>query len=206
MPKLTRQRIIDFLYKHTSSSAEEISNALYMTKENIQYHLKRLGSDGLIEIDTTIRKRGELIRGRPTIYYQLAARVYPSDVLHLADCLLQQFLFQKSSANNQQLIMHELAQLMFIPVESSSLSQTLQQAIKKLNDHHYQASWEAHLSGPRIYFRNCPYAALLGDHPELCDMDRFILETLIRKSSRQIARMEFGHIYSSSCVFELVGI
>jgi predicted ArsR family transcriptional regulator len=74
MRKLTRQRIIDFLNKHTSSSAEEISNALGMTKENIQYHLKRLGSDELIEIDTT-RKRGEIIRGRPTLYYQLAAPV-----------------------------------------------------------------------------------------------------------------------------------
>jgi predicted ArsR family transcriptional regulator len=176
-----------------------------MTKENIKYHLKRLGSDGLIEIDTT-RKRREIIRGRPAIYYQLAAPVYPSDVLHLADCLLQQFLFQKTSAPNQQLKMHDLARLMFKPVETSSLSQTLRQAIKKLNDHHYQASWEAHLSGPRIYFRNCPYATLLGDHPELCDMDRLILETLIRKSHRQIARMEFGRAFRSSCVFELIGI
>ena len=202
MQTQTRQRIIDFLNKHTSSSAEEISNALYMTKENIQYHLKRLGSDGLIEIDTK-RKSGKIIRGRPTLYYQLAAPVYPSDVLHLADCLLQRYLSQKTSDNDQLLKMRELARLMFKPVESSNLSQTLRQAIKKLNDHHYQASWEARLNGPRIYFRNCPYAALLGDHTELCDLDKLIIDTMVKKSSHQIVRMRFYGKSERYCVFEI---
>jgi predicted ArsR family transcriptional regulator len=205
MQTQTRQRIIDFLNKHTSSSAEEISNALYMTKENIQYHLKRLSSDGLIEIDTK-RKSGEIIRGRPTIYYQLSASDYPSDILHLADCLLHQFSFQNALANNQQLRMSELAHFMFKPVESSNLSQTIQLAIKKLNEHNYQASWEARLSGPRIYFRNCPYAALLGDHPELCDLDRLILDALIRKSSCQIRRIGLRGECKQLCVFEFVGV
>lgn len=203
MPTQTRHRIIDFLNKHTASSAEEISNALCMTKENIQYHLKRLGSDGLIEIDTK-KKIGDIIRGRPTNYYHLSAHYYPSDVLHLADCLLYQFSFQNASANDQHLRMSGLAHLMFKPVGCSNLSQTLQLAIKKLNDHHYQASWEARLSGPRIYFRNCPYAALLEDHPELCYLDKLILETLIGKSSRQIARVVFDDVIRLCCVFEVV--
>jgi hypothetical protein len=115
---------------------------------------------------------------------------------------LHQFSFQNALANNQQLRMSELAHLMFKPVESSNLSQTLQLAIKKLNDHHYQASWEARLSGPRIYFRNCPYAALLGDYPELCDLDKLILDALVRKSSRKIDKVGVNNIRRLYCVFE----
>jgi hypothetical protein len=91
-------------------------------------------------------------------------------------------------------------------VESTNQVQSLQNAIKILNVHHYQASWEARLNGPRFYLRNCPYAALLGDHPELCNMDRLILETLIKKPVHQIAKMGFGLEVSLFCVFEFDGM
>jgi len=202
MTKQTRQRIIDFLTKHTSSSAEEISNALSMTKENIQYHLKRLSVEGLIETDDS-KKTEEKIRGRPTLYYHLASLSYPSDVHHLTNCLLEHFLLQRTPDNNLHLKMRELARLMFKSVETANLSQTLKLTIKELNDHHYQASWEAHLMGPRVIFRNCPYATLLNDHAELCEMDRFILETMIGKPIRQITRRQQDQKCVSFCVFIL---
>jgi len=191
MPKQTRQRIIDFLSKHTSSSAEEIGRALSMTKENIQYHLKHLSNDGLVEIDRS-KKNIEIIRGRPILYYKLAEPVYPSDINHLADCLLRLSLLYNSTGNDKQLIMSELARIMFKYAESPNLTQTLQLAVKNLNEHQYQASWEARLKGPRIIFHNCPYTLLLKDHPELCTLDRFILETLTGSSIQQVARRQSG--------------
>ena len=202
MTKQTRQQIVGFLTKHTSSSAEEISKALSMTKENIQYHLKRLIVEGLIETDNS-KIHEQIIRGRPTLYYQLASLSYPSNVLHLAHCLLEQYLIKKTPDHNSQLRMSELARLMFKPVETSNLSQTLNLTIKELNEHHYHASWEAHLRGPRVIFRNCPYATLLKDHTELCEMDKFILETMIGKPISQIASRHFDQTPFSFCVFIL---
>jgi predicted ArsR family transcriptional regulator len=202
MPKPTRQRILDFLTKYTSSSAEEISDALSMTKENIQYHLKRLRLDGFIELDMTIKNNNK-IRGRPTLFYRLAGPVYPSNINHLAGCLLQFLLKDETTNNGQKLLLGELARLMFKPAGTLNLSQALQLAVRQLNEHHYRASWEARLKSPRIIFKNCPYAALLKDYPELCNMDMLILETLVGNSVQQIARKQFGRSGSSICVFEL---
>jgi predicted ArsR family transcriptional regulator len=201
MPKPTRRKIVDFLAKHSSSSAEDISNALSMTKENIQYHLKRLNSDGLTILDKSVKKE-EIIRGRPTLYYRLADPVYPSNINHLAGCLLRLVLKNKSAYDSQQ-TMKELAQALIKPAETRNLSHALQLAVKQLNEHHYHASWEARLKSPRIIFRNCPYAALLKDHPELCSMDRLILETLTHSSVIQITKTQFGRSDNSFCVFEL---
>jgi len=42
----------------------------------------------------------------------------------------------------------------------------------------YQARWEAHVDAPHIIFGHCPYAAILPDHPEFCELDKLLLEML----------------------------
>ncbi len=53
----------------------------------------------------------------------------------------------------------------------------------------YQARWEARSSGPRIVFAHCPYAMILPEHPELCQMDASLLESVLEVSVVQAARL-----------------
>ena len=52
-------------------------------------------------------------------------------------------------------------------------------AIQNLNKMNYFAHWEARHEGPRIIFSHCPYAAILPEHPELCQLDEFLLEIMV---------------------------
>ncbi|MCS6908546.1 MAG: hypothetical protein RML93_11790 [Anaerolineales bacterium] len=44
----------------------------------------------------------------------------------------------------------------------------------------YQASWEAHREAPTIKFSHCPYLDLVEVFPELCQMDVYLLEALMK--------------------------
>jgi predicted ArsR family transcriptional regulator len=67
-----------------------------------------------------------------------------------------------------------------------------------LNQLHYQARWEAGAEGPRIILGQCPYAAVIGNHPELCRMDMSLLEGMLDTQVEQ--RVKLGPM----CIF-LVG-
>jgi predicted ArsR family transcriptional regulator len=202
MPTLTRQRIIVFLGKHPSSNAAEISRGLSLTKESIQYHLKQLHTDGLVEIDNSDKQKA-VARGRPKIYYMLSSHVYPTNVNHLVSCLLEQLVTRGNAKNDLQQEMSELARLMFKPIKAPNLTQVLNLTIKELNEHHYMASWEARFHGPRIIFQNCPYAKLVKSHPELCDLDCYIIENLIGRSIKQVVKSPLEENVVTLCVFEI---
>jgi predicted ArsR family transcriptional regulator len=65
----------------------------------------------------------------------------------------------------------------------------------------YHARWEAGSQGPRLIFGHCPYAALIGKHPELCRMDAALLEKLMGEAVTQMFKI--GREGSSVCVFVL---
>jgi predicted ArsR family transcriptional regulator len=75
------------------------------------------------------------------------------------------------------------------------------QVVNHLNQHNYRARWEAHATGPRILLRNCPYAALLTQHPEICQMDRFFLEKLLQIPLSHTARINPATGAPPACVF-----
>ena len=81
------------------------------------------------------------------------------------------------------------------------LAKRLNLTVEKLNEMNYHARWEAGSQGPRLIFGHCPYAALIGKHPELCQMDEALLEQLMGDSVTQMFKI--GKEGSSLCVFAL---
>jgi predicted ArsR family transcriptional regulator len=82
------------------------------------------------------------------------------------------------------------------------LAKKLNVTIEELNGMNYHARWEAGSEGPRIIFSHCPYAAIIGKHPQLCKMDQAMLSEWMGQPVRQILKL--GKEGSSACVF-LVG-
>jgi len=79
------------------------------------------------------------------------------------------------------------------------LPRRLTSLVEKLNALNYQAGWEAAGAGPRVLFAHCPYAAIIADHPELCQMDTLVLEEFIGEGFTQLAKL--GVEGSRACVF-----
>jgi predicted ArsR family transcriptional regulator len=61
----------------------------------------------------------------------------------------------------------------------------------------YHARWEAGAEGPRILFGHCPYAAIVGKHPELCEMDVSLVSQL---TARPVAK-ERSETQKNICPF-----
>jgi predicted ArsR family transcriptional regulator len=78
------------------------------------------------------------------------------------------------------------------------VSKRLALLVEKLNEMHYQARWEAGADGPRVLFGRCPYAAVIGKHPELCQMDVSLLGNALGREVRQLGKIEKAQ---GGCVF-----
>lgn len=200
MVSRTLTQIVDYLDRHPSASADQISQVLDLTKENIQYHLKKLLQDGTVKRTTPSGGKG-IPRGRPTYLYRLSEQSSQGNLPALADKLLELVLHAPPSLSSQPDFLNQLASSMFPFQPSSNQNQNLRQSILRLNKHHYQASWEAHASGPYVYFRTCPYASIIKEHPELCLLDCDILAFMLKSSVFQITKINLDSRKPLACTF-----
>jgi predicted ArsR family transcriptional regulator len=196
----TRLQIIAFLDKYPSVSSDEISRAMGMSKVNIQYHLKKMLNEGVVR-----KKREPLISrsgpGHPTYLYYLDIDYRPTNIPDLAEQLLQLIFATLETNDAQNQFLMQLAQQMFSPHPFANLTHNLNHAVQQLNQHNYQASWEARQIGPRITFSTCPYASILNQHPELCRLDSFILERILARPVNQIAKLNMETRKPPVCIF-----
>jgi predicted ArsR family transcriptional regulator len=86
---------------------------------------------------------------------------------------------------------------------SKSLTQRLYHTIQILNKLHYHARWEAHADSPRLILGFCPYHRVQARHPELCQVDAFMLEELLQAQVEQIARLVKERNDLTSCIFKV---
>jgi predicted ArsR family transcriptional regulator len=198
----TQDQILAYLDRHPSAPADDIAQVLDVTKENIQYHLKKLLRDGIVT-RTTLSAKDELLRGRPTYLYRLSDQSRPGNIPELADKLLEIVLTANPPLSSQPAILEQLASRMFSFQAAANPTQNLRQSMQRLNQHHYQAAWEARASGPMVYFRNCPYASLVKDHPQLCQLDCAILAALLHRPVAQVAKMDLDSRKPPACIFQI---
>lgn len=207
----TRERILVHLQENRVTTAQALSRMWGLTRADIRYHLNTLLEEGIIEL--VPRDPSQPVkRGRPAQQYRLANQSIPDNFAALSGALLA-MLFEEIDAAGapEQLREKKLRRLAkqlageHTPAGNTPpgapLMQRFNQAAAYLTQHGYRARWEAHASGPRILLRNCPYAALLNDHPELCELDRCLLEQLLQMPLRQAARMNLSSGKPANCIF-----
>ncbi len=206
--KTTRQKVLDYFYTHPIASAADISQALRMTPSNARHHIQILHSQGLVE------KTGYRLppgKGRPTQLFQLSQQV-AGDNLHLLAHAALATLSDQQDEQEYSLSIKKIAHLLASLAnqtknsksrEALQLSGKLVAAIEILNSINYQARWEAHRDGPRIRLGRCPYQKILPQHPELCLMDRFLLEEITTTKAEQIACLAQDASGAVYCLFRL---
>lgn len=187
-----RQKVLAYFNKAGTASPREIARALKLSTATVRHHLRVLVSDGRLELASM---RGRDGRGRPEKIYSLPRAALGHNLAALNDALLVEV--------GSGVRMEALAQRLTGGVNAAGqpLAKRLNLTIEKLNEMNYHAHWEAGSEGPRIVFAHCPYAAIIGKHPELCKMDESVLKELMGQPARQIFKT--GNEGSSVCVFVL---
>jgi predicted ArsR family transcriptional regulator len=187
-----RQKILAYFAKSRTASTREIARALKMSAATVRHHLRVLAADGRLELRSV---RGRDGRGRPEKVYSLPGAALGDNLAALSDALLAE---SSSGVRMEALARHLAGDAHFA---SQPLAKRLNLSVDKLNQMNYHARWEAGSEGPRIVFGHCPYAAIIGKHPELCQMDQAMLRELMGQPATQIFRT--GREGSSVCVFVL---
>lgn len=169
------QQIIEYLRQYPSGTASDLARSLGKTPQNIRHHLNHLQAEGKV----TFQIEKPHSRGRPQKRYRLVDPLTHT-YQYLADVLLKT-LFSSAEPANRKNIFEELSSNFAgdYLLKTQPRVTRLNTLIDFLNSLGYRALWEAHDTGPRILFSNCPFSALVQSHPELCKMDCHLLERWI---------------------------
>ncbi len=192
----TRQRILEILEKRPTATAEDLAHVLQLTPANLRHHLGRLEADGRV---IAIGERPPRGRGRPQRLFALPQHGEGTD--RLAGHLLDQVLTPLDPEQQTTFLQALALRLGGEPTSERHITQRLAATVRRLNNLEYQARWEAHALAPRIILGNCPYAAIIEGHPELCLMDAHLLENLLKEKVSQTAKLEKTPLGLRVCVF-----
>lgn len=199
----TRKRIIDHISSQKQTTVLELSQFLDMTPANIRHHLSELNKEGKVEAVGLDKPAGP---GRPKTLYTLSNKVQQNSLDVLASALLDEFV-ESGSEKKQQSQLRKLAKRLQAgsPESSNSITLKLGSAVQRLNKIGHEAHWEAHVDSPRIILEMCPFAPIIDQYPELCQMEGFLIEEMLGISvehTQKIARKPEGPL---NCIFRLNG-
>jgi predicted ArsR family transcriptional regulator len=204
MPKMTaRQKVLAFIKKQRTTTTKEIGQAIKMSSASVRHHLSILRSDGRIVEINSPQSRG---RGRPFKVYRLSEKTLGDNLPLLSSTLLTDRLKTIPTSRRQSFlraIAIELANQIGRTNPNEAIAKRLGNLLEKLNELHYQSRWEAGAEGPRILFGHCPYATIIERHPELCQIDGFLVGEEIGAKVRQLAKINQKPGGITHCIFQI---
>lgn len=193
----TRHHILSILKKRTTATVDQIVDDLMavrgtITHVTVRHHLTKLQKDELITSDTQNRKTP----GRPHLVYMLTTRglaSFPNNFEYLTDTLINQ-LEQTLSGNQVNVIFEGVAQKMAAQafITATTLPERLEQITAYLNQHGYEAAWEALPQGFLLHTYHCPYHREHTGANALCRMDMALIATLLGVVPRLTNHMAEG--------------
>jgi predicted ArsR family transcriptional regulator len=204
MRMTTRTRILTYLHKKQTASVRELSVVMALTGANIRHHLADLEANGLIEFLSLRREE----RGRPVNIYGLSRHMLGDGLAELNGAILHVWLKNAPEAALEDGLRSVALQLggKNLPDVGTMLTLRLARLIERLNELHYQARWEAGVTGPAVILGYCPYSAIIRAHPELCRMDGFFLEQWVGSPVEQTAKLHSGAKGYPICVFQVTSL
>jgi predicted ArsR family transcriptional regulator len=197
----TRQKILAILEKQQVLTSKELSQNLGFTRANILHHLAILDADHLIE---TIGQR-KSARGRPENLYGLSRQALGNDLVGLSSVLIEHALedMKQTERSNYLRNLARRYRALIPDTHTNSFSNMLSQMIQYLNQMHYHARWEASASGALLVFNHCPYWALIDNHPELCLLDKYLLEEWTKREIAQVSKLQKQDRHLPQCSFRI---
>jgi len=196
----TRQRLLEYLASKQVATPIELSRALQVTPADIRHHLNTLLDEGHVQI---IGKRKVPGPGRPAKVYRLSHK-HSNSLMVLLDALLLDIFDEKPSNDLSNSVRRVADRIKGTHQSEGNLTQRLYYTVNRLNELNYHARWEAHPDSPRIILGNCPYSLLIDCHPNLCLIDKYILEGLLYTTVSQEEKFAQDERGFSFCLFSIM--
>ena len=199
-----RQEILTQLKKNGQATVAELASHLQMAPVSVRHHLDLLIADNLV-YSPRVRKRAGV--GRPQQVYVLtpeATQHFPNNYRQLASASLQAL---KAVLGDEGLkaVMEQMAQETVNQAPGDLQKATgkarLPRVTAFLNELGYMAEWQdAADAGAVLVTCNCPYAALVSEHPELCHLDIALVQLLTGATCKRVSHIAQG---DQRCMYDL---
>ncbi len=194
-----RQKILSYITEKKSATVEELSKVFKVTPANIRHHLSILVEQGSVNI---IGLKPAPLKGRPTQIYSTTNQINQNNLDQLTNVLLS-YALKNSGPNEVDILLKGIASQLVAkyPPDHINPTRRLYSSIRALNRMNYQAHWEAHGEHPRIMLGHCPYSAVVAEHPEICQMDKFVLEALLATPMELVEKLTNTSKGLMQCIF-----
>jgi predicted ArsR family transcriptional regulator len=173
----TRGQIITLL-RRSSSTVDELAQALDLTHTAVRAHLASLERDGLIQQRS--ERRGS---GKPSSVYDLTEAseyLFPKSYGQLLDQLLD-VLSEREPTGNVEMLLREVGRRTAAQwtIPSGDLRMRLDAAVEVLNELGGLMERETDGETSCILGYRCPFAAVVREHPEVCGLAETLVSELV---------------------------
>ncbi len=176
----TRDRILQTLLNHPSSSINELADSVGINAISVRHHLTNLQADGLVAAEE--ERHGV---GRPRLVYELTEKGlehFPTRYLDLTNRLLEQVKENLSTQTVTKLfsdIAKNLAADYAVRVENLPMAEKLDVVKTLLAQEGFIVEWEEKDGQYLIHEITCPYYHIGQSHPEVCSVDQTLISTVL---------------------------
>lgn len=188
----TRRHILEILKEQKEATIDEIVVSLSerigkITAVTVRHHLEILRGDGLVAAPS-VRRRSK--PGRPQYVYSLTERAadhFPNNYQGLANGLIEQ-MKEKLPPRQLTQILEGMAEDLIVDanIPDAPVDVRLDHAVTFLKNNGYTAAWQRNGKGLLLKVTNCPYEQVSCNNPELCTMDRKLIDGLLGTHAKRL--------------------
>jgi DeoR family suf operon transcriptional repressor len=190
-------RILAYLQRHSEATVRELEELLSMSTTAVREHLTHLETRGMI--GARLVRQGP---GRPKLVYSLLARAqefFPKEYGTLVTLLMRELASQDDPERLQVLldaVGSRLAAEYGVQIGNGSIEERLRRLRIALEERGIPADVDASTAQLQIYA--CPYHEVAQEHPEICAMERGMLQQVLGETIRLEGAIREGR---RSCQF-----
>lgn len=189
----TRQNIVEILKARGRATVEELADALGLTPMTVRHHLSILEERKLVATDV---QRGRV--GRPHYVYYLtpaADELFPKAYHILAERVLAK-IKELYGAQEARVILQDIAGDLAEPHLEELADKSLAERLLHIEEIMAAEGFRVRITGdsetPGVEVCNCAYRHVAAHHPEVCELDRTLLETVLGRDLERVKHAPAG--------------
>ena len=197
----TRQNIVEILKTRGHATVEELAEALALTPMTVRHHLSILEERRLVTADV---QRGRV--GRPHYVYSLtpaADELFPKAYHILAERVLAK-IKEQYGAQQARSILQDIAGDLAEPHLAELVGKRLEERLIHIEEIMAAEGFRVRVTNdsetPGVEVCNCAYRHVAALHPEVCELDRTLLESVL---GRRLVRVKHAPAGDDCCRYRM---